>query len=61
MLTLANATEDKVYINVGNLIEYVTSGSKDDDQIKIDVSADHKVTATLSNGSVTKAQLATDV
>ena len=61
VLTLANATEDKVYINVGNLIEYVTSGSKDGDQIKIDVSADHKVTATLSDGSVTKAQLATDV
>lgn len=61
VLTLANATEDKVYINVGNLIEYVTSGSKDGDQIKIDVSADHKVTATLSNGSVTKAQLVTEV
>lgn len=61
VLTLANANEDKVYIDVGSLIEYVTSGSKDGDQIKIDVSADHKVTATLSNGSVTKAQLATGV
>ena len=61
VFTLANATEDKVYINVGNLIEYVTSGSKDSDQIKIDVSADHKVTATLSNGSVTKAQLVAEV
>lgn len=61
VLTLANATEDKVYINVGSLIEYVTSGSKDGDQIKINVSSDHKVTATLSNGSVTKAQLVTEV
>ena len=61
VLTLANATEDKVYINVGSLIEYVTSGSKDSDQIKINVSSDHKVTATLSNGSVTKAQLVTEV
>ena len=61
VLTLANATEDKVYINVGSLIEYVTSGSKNGDQIKINVSSDHKVTATLSNGSVTKAQLVTEV
>ena len=61
VLTLANATNDKVYINVGDLIEYVTSGSAVDDQIFVDVSADHKVTATLKDGSVTKAQLVTAV
>ena len=60
-LVLANATEDNIYINVGSLIEYVTSGSKVGDQIVIDVSADHKVTATLTEGSVTLAQLHADV
>ena len=58
VLTLANATNDKVYINVGDLIEYVTSGSKTGDMVVVDVSADHKVTATISDGSVTKAKLA---
>ena len=60
-LVLANATEDDIYINVGSLIEYVTSGSKVGDQIVIDVSADHKVTATLTEGSVTLSQLHADV
>lgn len=61
VLTLANATNDKVYINVGDLIEYVTSGSAADDMVYIDVSADHKVTATITDGSITKAKLATAV
>lgn len=58
VLTLANATNDKVYINVGNLIEYVTSGSGANDMVKIAVSADHKVTASITDGSITKAKLA---
>ncbi len=61
VLTLANATSDKVYINVGNLIEYVTSGSAANDQIVVAISADHKITATISNGTVTKANLVQDV
>ena len=61
VLTLANATNDKVYINVGDLIEYVTSGSAVGDMVYIDVSADHKVTATITDGSITKAKLATSV
>ena len=61
VLTLANATEDKIYINVADLIEYVTSGSKTGDMVVIDVSADHKVTATITDGTVTKAKLAVDV
>lgn len=61
VLTLANATNDKVYINVGNLIEYVTSGSGADDMVKIAVSADHKVTASITDKSITKAKLATAV
>ena len=61
VLTLANATNDKIYINVGNLIEYVTSGSGANDMVKIAVSADHKVTASITDGSITKAKLATAV
>lgn len=61
VLTLANATEDKIYINVADLIEYVTSGSKTGDMVVIDVSADHQVTATITDGTVTKAKLAVDV
>lgn len=61
VLTLANATSDKVYINVGNLIEYVTSGSTADDQIQINIDNEHKVTATLKNSSVTKEQLDSSV
>lgn len=61
VLTLANATNDKVYIDVGNLIEYVTSGSGANDMVKIAVSADHKVTASITDGSITKAKLAATV
>lgn len=57
VLTLANATEDKVYINVGSLIEYVTSGSAESDMVVVAVSEDHKVTATITDGSITKAKL----
>lgn len=59
-LVLQNV-EEPLYINVGGLIEYVTSGSATGDQIVVAVSDDHKVTATLADGSVTKAQLATVV
>lgn len=60
-LVLANAEKSEIFINVSDLIEYVTSGSVDGDQIMIAVSADHKVTATLADGSVTLTQLHADV
>lgn len=61
VLTLANATNDKVYIDVGKLIEYVTSGPKTGDMVVVNVSADHKVTATITDGTITKAKLASAV
>lgn len=62
VLTLANATSDKLYIPAAGLIEYVTSGSGKDDAIQINVTADtHKVTATVKEGSLTKAMLSTEV
>lgn len=59
-LKLQNVT-DPLYINVGSLIEYVTSGSAAGDMVVISVSDDHKVTATITDGSITLAKLATDV
>ena len=61
VLTLANATEDKIYIPVDSLIEYVTSGSAADDMVVVNVSGDHKVTATITDGKVTKAKLDVNV
>lgn len=58
VLTLANATEDKIYINVGDLIEYVTAGDSPDGMVIVSVSNDHKVTATLGDASITEAKLA---
>ena len=56
-LVLANATNDKIYIPVDQLIEYVTSGSAEKDPIVVAVSADHKVTATITDGAITKFKL----
>lgn len=46
-LTLQNV-EAPLYINVGDLIEYVTSGSQAGDQVVITVDNQHQVTAALS-------------
>lgn len=61
VLVLANAENSKVSIPVDSLIEYVTSGSKAGDMVVVDVSADHKVTATISDGTITLAKLASGV
>lgn len=61
-LVLANAENSEIYIPVDSLIEYVTSGSSADDMVVITVDATtHKVTAAITDGSITKAKLATDV
>ena len=56
-LVLANATEDDIYINVGDLIEYVTAGTSPDGMVIVSISDDHQVTATLGNASITEAKL----
>ena len=61
VLTLANANNDKIYVNVGNLIEYVTSGSADTDMVVVSIDSDHKVTATITDGTITKAKLDTSI
>ena len=60
-LNLAN-NDKPLYINVGQLIEYVTGGSGENDAIQINVSSDtHKVTARVKEGSLTKEMLAAGV
>lgn len=61
VLVLANATSDKLYIKVDDLIEYVTSGSKAGDMVEIKIDAEHKVTAVINDGTITKAKLAQGV
>lgn len=60
-LVLANATNDKLYIPVDGLIEYVTSGSTNDSMVQITVSNDHKVTAAIKAGSITTTELASSI
>lgn len=61
VLTLANATSDKLYINVDDLIEYVTGGTATDGIITTSVSDDFVLTATINDGTITKAKLVTAV
>lgn len=60
-LVLANATNDVIWIPASGLVEYVTSGSSVGDMVVVAVSADHKVTATITDGTITKAKLDIDI
>ena len=71
VLTLANATEDKVYINVGTLVDIYTAKA-DATQVQLSINpATREISATivagsigtaeLADGAVTKAKLAKDV
>lgn len=62
ILVLNNADNTEIEIEVGSLIEYVTSGSAEDDMVVITVDeTTHKVTATITDGKITKAKLEADV
>lgn len=56
-LTLANATNDKLYIPANSLVEYVTSGSQSGDMIMVSINGNHQVTATITDGTITAAKL----
>ena len=60
-LVLANASEDELFINVGDLIEYVTGGTAADGMITVSVDANHVATATINDGTVTLAKLETSI
>lgn len=59
-LVLQNV-EDPIYINVGDLIEYVTGGTATDGMITVSVSDSHVATATINDGTITLAKLASAV
>ena len=62
VLVLNDSAETKLYINVGNLIEYVTSGSAEGDMVFVNIDPKtHKVTASLTDGTVTEVKLHADV
>ena len=59
---LANAENSEIYIPVDSLIEYVTSGSAAGDMVVIDIDeTTHKVTATITDSTITKAKLTTEL
>lgn len=58
VLTLANATEDKVYINVGTLVDIYTPAAKATQvQLAINTTT-REISATIVAGSITAAELA---
>lgn len=61
VLTIANATQDKIYVNVGKLVDiYTAEASATQVQLTINQST-NKISATLVDGGVTKIKLAQDV
>ena len=60
-LTLANKANDKLYIPANSLVEYVTSGSQTGDMIVINIDNNHQVTATITDGTITKTKLDSSV
>lgn len=61
VLVLNDEANTEIKIPVGSLIEYVTSGSATGDMVVVNVSDDHKVTATITDGTITLAKLTTEV
>lgn len=60
VLTLANATNDKVYINVGTLVDiYTAKAEATQIQLAID-SATREISATIVASSITATELAAD-
>lgn len=60
-LVLQNV-KDPLYINVGSLIEYVTSGSGVGDMVVVTIDENtHKVTAAITDGTIIKAKLHADL
>lgn len=56
-----SGTESHIYLNVADLVDVYTSGSAADDAVKIAISTDNKISATVTNEGITLAMLADDV
>ena len=61
VLILNDEANTEIIIPADSLIEYVTSGSQAGDVVVVTVSDDHKVTATITDGSIGLDKLAIDV
>ena len=61
VLVLNDEAATEIKIPVASLIEYVTSGSATGDMVMIHIDDEHKVTATITDGTITLAKLHTDV
>lgn len=62
VLVLNDEANTEIKIAVGSLIEYVTSGSEAGDMVFITVDeTTHKVTATITDGTITAAKLTTEL
>ena len=61
VLVLNDEANTEITIPASSLIEYVTSGSATGDMVVINVSDDHKVTATITDGTVGIEKLTADV
>lgn len=61
VLVLNDEANTEIVIDAKSLIEYVTSGSAAGDMVVINVSDDHKVTATITDGTITIAKLESSV
>ena len=60
-ITLANNDGTKLYIPANSLVEYVTSGSTVGDMIVISIDANHQITASITDGTITATKLHSDV
>lgn len=58
-ITIANTTEDKIYINVKDLIDVYTAEANAT-QVQLTVSATNEISAVIVAGSVTATELAND-
>lgn len=61
VLVLNDEASTEIVIDAASLIEYVTSGSSAGDMVVITVSDDHKVTAAITDGTITAAKLTTEL
>lgn len=61
VLVLNDKANTEIVIPADSLIEYVTSGSVTGEMVVISVSDDHKVTASITDGTITAAKLTTEL
>ena len=56
-----SGTESHIYLNVADLVDVYTSGSGENDAVKISISSDNKISATVTNKGITLAMLSDGV